>query len=118
MEMYFDRPKQVVFADPDNAGDWIVGIAYKDEIICACCGGIFNIDDVVEQAAADGVKQAIYPYEEWNDVACEIVGGEWPIGLAEEDGKLVEVDTEELVDQDEMVAEYEAHYFRDLEDAK
>ena len=118
MEMYFDCPKQVVFADPDNTGDWIVGIAYKDEIICACCGGIFNIDDVIEQAAEDGIKQAIYPYADWNDVACEIVGGEWPTGLAEEDGKLVEVDTDELVDQDEMVAEYEAHYFRDLEDAK
>ena len=32
-KQYFGRPTQVVFADPDNAGKWIVGIAYKDEII-------------------------------------------------------------------------------------
>ena len=118
MEMYFDRPKQVVFADPDNAGDWIVGIAYKDEIICACCGGIFNIDDVVEQATADGVKQAIYPYEDWIDVAFEITGGEMPKGLSIDGEKISEVDYDEAVLQDEEVSEYEAHYFRDLEDAK
>ena len=28
---YFDRPTQVVFADPDNPGEWLVGIAYKDD---------------------------------------------------------------------------------------
>ena len=28
---YFDKPKQVVFADPENPGDWLCGIAYRDE---------------------------------------------------------------------------------------
>ena len=118
MEKYFDCPKQVMFADPDNVGGWIVGIAYKDEIICACCGGIFNIDDVVEQAAANGVKQAIYPYEDWIDVAVEITGGEMPKGLSIDGEKISEIDYDEAVLQDEEVSEYEAHYFRDLEDAK
>ena len=78
---YFDRPTQVVFADPDNPGDWLVGIAYRDEIICGCCGGVFNIDDVIEMATEDGVRCAIHEYPEWNDIADEIVGGELPEGL-------------------------------------
>ena len=90
METYFDIPKQVMFADPDNAGEWIVGIAYKDEIICACCGGIFNIGDVIEQAQEDGVKQAIYLYEDWIDITYEITGGEVPSGLKIIDDRIVE----------------------------
>ena len=43
---YFDRPTQVVFADPDNPGDWLVGIAYRDEIICCECGAVVSIEDV------------------------------------------------------------------------
>ena len=82
---YFDAPKQVVFADPDNAGQWIIGIAYHDEIICACCGGIFEIADVVEMAEEAGCKQAIYPYEDWIDVSYEITGDEMPAGLSMND---------------------------------
>ena len=88
---YFDRPAQVVFADPDNSGEWLAGIAYHDEIICACCGGVFNIDDVIEMAEEDGICQAIYEYSEWNDVADEVVGGELPSGLfRDSDNKIVE----------------------------
>ena len=71
MMNYFDEPKQVMFADPDNEGEWIVGIAYKDEIICACCGGVFEVADVLE-AVPEG-KQAIFPYEDWADISAEIV---------------------------------------------
>ena len=87
---YFDTPKQVVFADPDNAGEWNVGIAYRDEIICACCGGIFEIADVVEMAKEAGCKQAIYPYEDWIDIAYEISGGEMPNGLSMDDTHIFE----------------------------
>ena len=59
MKTYFNRPTQVMFADPDNAGEWIVGIAYKDEIICACCGGAFGITEIIKQAQEDGVKQQV-----------------------------------------------------------
>ncbi len=111
METYFDRPKQVVFADPDNPGEWIVGIAYKDEIICACCGGIFDIDDVIEQAKLDGVKQAIYPYEDWVDIAYGITGDDCPKGLSIENGKIIEVEVED----DEESPEYVAYYFSNLE---
>ena len=81
MNKYFDEPKQVVFADPDNEGEWLVGIAYKDEIVCACCGGIFEIEDVVEMAP-EGVNP-IWAYDYWNDVSEEIKGGEFPYGFAE-----------------------------------
>ena len=78
---YFNNPAQVVFADPDNPGEWLVGIAYRDQIICACCGGIFDINEVIELAHKDGVKCAIHEYYQWNDIADEIVGGELPEGL-------------------------------------
>lgn len=80
-KQYFDRPTQVVFADPDNAGKWIVGIAYKDEIICGCCGGVFDIGDVVDMAVEAGVKHPIYAYGDWNDISAEITGDELPKGL-------------------------------------
>ena len=119
---YFDRPKQVVFSDPDNQGEWIVGIAYKDEIICACCGGIFSIDDVVEMAKEDGRKCAIYPYEDWIDIAYEITGDEMPQGLAVTEHRIVEVDfanceteEEQEVEFDGDAEEYDAWYFTNLE---
>lgn len=89
---YFDKPTQVVFADPDNPGEWLAGIAYRDAIICGCCGGVFNIDDVIEMAREDGIKCAIHEYHEWNDIADEIVGGELPETLdRNEDGEIYEV---------------------------
>ena len=78
MENTFDRPTQVVFADPDNADCWIVGIAYKDEIICGCCGGIFDIGDVIDCARENGIEEAIYPYDSWEDISFAITGGKLP----------------------------------------
>ena len=122
MENYFDRPKQVVFADPDNPGEWIVGIAYKDEIICACCGGIFGIDEVAEQARLDGRKNAIYPYEDWIDIASEISGGECPNGLEFDDNNnVIEVEIREVEfdtpeEENEIEGEdYEAYFYRNLQ---
>ena len=78
---YFEKPTQIVFADPDNPGEWLSGIAYREVIICGCCGGVFEIADVLESAGLDGVKNAIYEYSRWDDLANEIVGGELPEGL-------------------------------------
>lgn len=52
--LYFDRPTMVVFENPDfdenclYGGDVprLAGIAYKDEIICGCCGGLFEIEEL------------------------------------------------------------------------
>ena len=45
MKTYYYEPTMVKFEDPDSDG-WLYGIAYKEEIICACCGGIFEIVDL------------------------------------------------------------------------
>ncbi len=105
---YFDRPKQVVFADPDNAGEWITGIAYKDEIICGCCGGVFDIDDVVDMAAEAGIINPIYAYSDWNDIAAEITGGVLPAGLELNDNnEIYETAAAEEYEQHSLLLEEE-----------
>ena len=54
--MFFETPTQVKFWDP-------AGIAYKDEIIC---GGVFEIEEIIEDAKNDGVVPII-SYELWVD---------------------------------------------------
>ena len=44
---YYPRPKQIRWLDTDNKR-WIGGIAYKDEIICGCCGSILKLDEFKE----------------------------------------------------------------------
>ena len=71
----FDVPTQVLFVDED--GVWRGGIAYHDEIICGCCGGVYEIDEVIE-IAPEYVQQPIHKYEYWIDISDEIRGGEAP----------------------------------------
>lgn len=105
---FYERPKQVVFADPENPGDWLAGIAFHDSIICSCCGGVFEIEDVIEQAKEDGVFNPIYEYEDWSDITDDIVGDALPEGLeyqrSKDDFRIVETCLAEP-------AEYEQHYF-------
>lgn len=60
---YFEIPTQVKFWD----GRYIGGIAYRDEIICGCCGGIFGISDIYELAPSkwDNGFDYIYRRGEW-----------------------------------------------------
>lgn len=45
----YDIPTQVMFYDYcEDEFAW--GIAYGEIIICACCGGTFNIDEVIAEA--------------------------------------------------------------------
>lgn len=51
MKKYFETPTQVIFWQDaktmrENGTDCFMGIAYHDEIICACCGGIVEISEV------------------------------------------------------------------------
>ena len=105
MMKFYEKPKQVVFADPENPGDWLAGIAFHDCIICSCCGGVFEIEDVIVQAKEDGVINPIYEYEDWNDITDEVVGSVLPEGLeylrSEDDFRIVETAAED----------YEQHYF-------
>lgn len=72
---YFDRPTQVIFAEPGGDG-WNAGIAYKDEIICGCCGGIFEIEEIYN--FNEDIDMPIHEYSDWVDIAEEITGGELP----------------------------------------
>lgn len=47
MKTYYYEPTMVKFEDPDN-DEWLYGIAYKEEIICACCGSAFDIEELNE----------------------------------------------------------------------
>lgn len=72
MKVYFNKPTQVKFWDYDN-GEYVGGIAYKDEIICGCCGSIFSLAEVCEYAEQDG-KTAIIEYDYWVNLSEEIIG--------------------------------------------
>jgi hypothetical protein len=42
----FSEPTQVKFLDiNEEEVTWLGGIAYRDEIICGCCGAIINLDE-------------------------------------------------------------------------
>ena len=74
--MYFEEPVQVVFADPDATGEWICGIAYRDEIICGCCGGVFDISEILEIAAEDNIEDPIHSFGlDWVDLSPAIKEG-------------------------------------------
>ena len=41
----FETPTQVKFFDPENQ-ETLYGIGIDDEIICACCGCVFEVSEV------------------------------------------------------------------------
>ena len=79
MKDFYYVPTQVVFYDgSDDSPIFCAGIAYKDEIICACCGGVMKISEVIADAEEDGIKTAIYDYADWCDIREAIASGEYP----------------------------------------
>ena len=80
-----NHPVQVMFYDGE---DMSAGIMVGDKIICSCCGALFDVDEVVENAREDGVE-AICMFEYWVDVSDEIRGGndweDWVTVLETED---------------------------------
>ena len=65
MKKYFENPKQVRFMDYD--GTTHTGIAYKNEIICVCCGGVYEIEDLLLRQPQD-----ITVWDYWISFAYEI----------------------------------------------
>ena len=68
MKKYFETPTQVLFKQDEETmretgREWFAGIAYHDEIICGCCGGIFETDEI----------ELIQPLP-WVDISEEIAG--------------------------------------------
>lgn len=70
-EFYFETPTQVAFWDENQ---YVGGIAYKDEIICGCCGGTVKIDEIVEFAPSD--VKPIIDYHDWIPFDDEILADE------------------------------------------
>lgn len=68
---YFEVPTQVKFWDVD--GDhYCGGIAYRNEIICGCCGGIFDISEIYESAPDTLKEDPIIIPDRWVDISHEI----------------------------------------------
>ena len=95
---FYDIPTQVMFVEPkcvkdgneDCGPEWYAGIAYRDEVICACCGGVFAIEDVLESAEEYGLARGIYSYDEWVDISDAIIDDTLPLGLAATSKGIVE----------------------------
>ena len=49
MKKFFKTPTQVAFIiTTDLSKEICYGIAYKNEIICGCCGNVFELGDYIE----------------------------------------------------------------------
>lgn len=76
MKDFFNKPTQVKFWDGEEK-QYVGGIAYQDEIICGCCGSIFEILDIYDNAQDDGMT-AIIEYDYWGNISDEIIGDDYP----------------------------------------
>lgn len=72
-KLYFDAPTQIAFWDEEQEL-YVGGIAYGDEIICGCCGGVLEIKEIME-SAPNGIAPII-PYERWANVSFDIMRDE------------------------------------------
>lgn len=63
-------PRQVMFWDGEN---YCAGIMVGKILICGCCGGTFDLDEVLENAKEAGVV-AVKAFETWVDICEEIEG--------------------------------------------
>ena len=70
-------PRQVMFYDGEGMCS---GIMWGDQIVCACCGSVFDVYNVVimaRDARAEGKEiVAIKLFDTWVDVSDEIKGSE------------------------------------------
>ena len=81
--VYFLKPAQVMFFDyrEEDEPRVLTGIAFRQEIICGCCGGVIDIDKLVEAGKREGHNKVVFPYNTWEDISEAIDGGEFPPGL-------------------------------------
>lgn len=74
-KFYFPVPRQVLFVDPDG-GKYAAGIAFGNQIICGCCGGVFEVEEIIEMAKEHTDGPAIKMYREWEPISDAIKGGD------------------------------------------
>ena len=65
-------PRQVMFWDGESH---CAGIMIGKLLVCGCCGGIFNLDEVIEMAREDG-QVPVRVFDTWVDISDEIMGDE------------------------------------------
>ena len=65
-------PRQVMFWDGENH---CAGIMIGKLLVCGCCGGTFNLDEVIEMAREDG-QVPVRAFDTWVDISDEIMGDE------------------------------------------
>lgn len=70
---YFTVPTQVKFWDA-LIKDYIGGIAYRDEIICGCCGSVFKISEICEVAPDTLDNDPIVVVHGWKGISDKICG--------------------------------------------
>lgn len=68
---YFGVPTQVKFWDSDT-GSYLGGIAYRNEIICGCCGDVFDISEIYEFAPDTLKEDPVVPYDTWVNLSSKI----------------------------------------------
>ena len=72
---FFEEPKQVRWYDGDS-GEYATGIAFGENIICSCCGGLMSFEEIYEAADEDNV-QGIFVYNDWANLTDGIIGGDF-----------------------------------------
>lgn len=65
-------PHQVMFWDGEN---YCAGIMIGNLLVCGCCGGTFNLDEVIEMAQEDG-QVPVRVFDTWVDISDEIMRDE------------------------------------------
>lgn len=65
-------PRQVMFWDGEN---YCAGFMIGNLLVCGCCGGTFNLDEVVEMAREDD-QVPVRVFDTWVDISDEIMGDE------------------------------------------
>jgi len=69
--IYFKDAHQVRFFFD---GEWNNGIVCGPIVICACCGAIFHLKDILTSGKQDGEPHPVQVYEDWVDFSESISG--------------------------------------------
>ena len=48
MKKFYEVPTQVKFLEIADEPRWFGGIAFEDKVICGECGGVVELDDIVD----------------------------------------------------------------------
>ena len=65
-------PRQVMFWDGAN---YCAGFMIGELLVCGCCGGTFDLDEVIKMAREDD-QVPVRVFDTWVDISDEIMGDE------------------------------------------